>query len=88
MTGGATFFYFGCEPNEAKMRNGLDGWSATAPELPNGELMTVTATNPKQVQHIRGLGFIRLLASGSWHHAHHLMMVRGEFDHEHMAHQR
>jgi len=26
--------------------------------LPNGELLTVTATDPKEIQHIRGLGFI------------------------------
>ena len=35
--------------------------------LPNGELLTVTATDPKEVQHIRGLGFIGLLASGGHH---------------------
>jgi hypothetical protein len=74
-------------PEWAKMANGLNGWSAKASELPNGELMTVTATNPKEVQHIRGLGFIGLLASGSWHQPHHLAMAKGEFDHEHSAHQ-
>ena len=64
-----------------------NGWSAKATELPNGELLTVTAMNPKEVQHIRGLGFIGLLASGSWHQMHHLAMAKGEFDHAHLTHQ-
>ena len=73
-------------PAWAQMANGHDGWRAKASQLPNGELLTVTTTNPKEVQHIRGLGFIGLLASGSWHQAHHLAMAKGEFDHEHLAH--
>jgi hypothetical protein len=74
-------------PAYAQMANGHNGWSAKASELPNGELLTVTATDPKEVQHIRGLGFIGLLASGSWHQPHHLAMAKGEFDHDHLAHQ-
>jgi hypothetical protein len=65
-------------PEWAKMANGYNGWSTKTAPLPNGELLTVTATVPKEVQHIRGLGFIGLLASGSWHQQHHLMMARGE----------
>ncbi|MGA8755585.1 MAG: hypothetical protein WB611_04530 [Stellaceae bacterium] len=65
-------------PEWAEMANGLNGWSVKVGKLPNGELMTVTAGNPKEVQHIRGLGFIGLLASGSWHQMHHLMMAKGE----------
>lgn len=74
-------------PAYAQMANGHDGWTAKTSVLPNGELLTVTATDPKEVRHIRGLGFIGLLASGSWHQPHHLAMARGEFDHEHLAHQ-
>jgi hypothetical protein len=74
-------------PAYAQMANGYNGWSAKATELANGELMTVTATDPKEVQHIRGLGFIGLLASGSWHQPHHLAIAKGDFDHEHLAHQ-
>ena len=65
-------------PEWAQMANGLNDWSAKVAPLPNGELMTVTATNPKEIAHIRGLGFICLLASGSWHQPHHLMMAKGE----------
>src|SRR5690348_13599403 len=50
-------------PAYAQTVNGLNGWTAKADTLPNGELLTVTATDPKEVQHIRGLGFIGLLAS-------------------------
>jgi hypothetical protein len=74
-------------PAYVQMANGHDGWVAKVSELPNGELLTVTATDPKEVAHIRGLGFIGLLASGSWHQPHHLAMAKGEFDHEHLAHQ-
>ena len=73
-------------PEWAKTANGLNGWTAKAASLPNGELLTVTATTLKEVGHIRGLGFIGLLASGSWHQSHHLMMAKGEFDHSHGVH--
>jgi hypothetical protein len=73
-------------PAYVQMANGHTGWIAKVSELPNGELLTVTATDPKEVEHIRGLGFIGLLAGGSWHQPHHLAMAKGEFDHEHLAH--
>ena len=73
-------------PAWVQMANGTNGWNAKAAPLPSGELLTVIATAPKEVQHIRGLGFIGLLASGSWHQPHHLAMAKGEFDHEHLAH--
>ena len=73
-------------PEWANMANGLNGWTTKTAALPNGELLTVTATNPREIEHIRGLGFIGLLASGSWHQQHHLMMAKGEFDHNHTAH--
>jgi len=66
--------------------NGHQGWSTKAADLPNGELLTVTATDSKEVQHIRGLGFIGLLVSGSHHQPHHLAMAKGEFDQEHLGH--
>jgi hypothetical protein len=65
-------------PEWAEMANGLNGWHTKTAPLPNGELLTVIATSPKEIEHIRGLGFIGLLASGTWHQAHHLMMAKGE----------
>ena len=64
---------------QAREINGLNGWSAKAEPLPNGVLLTVTAADPKEVQHIRGLGFIGLLVSGSHHQPHHLAMAKSEF---------
>ena len=73
-------------PAWAETMNGHQGWSTKAALLPNGELLTVTATDPKEIQHIRGLGFIGLLVSGSMHQPHHLAMARGEFDYQHLGH--
>jgi hypothetical protein len=70
-------------PAHARSISGLNGWRASAAPRPNGELLTVTASDPKEVRHIRGLGFIGLLASGSHHQLHHLAMAKGEFKHEH-----
>src|SRR6516165_8064036 len=42
-------------PTYAQHVTGLNGWTAKTAALPNGELLTVTATDPKEVQHIRGL---------------------------------
>lgn len=63
--------------------NGVHGWRTKAAPLPNGELLTVTATDPKKVLHIRALGFIGILVSGMHHQPHHLMMAKGEFVHGH-----
>ena len=59
----------------------LNGWSAKAEPLPDGVVLTVTSSDPQQVQHIRGLGFIGIMVSGSHHQAHHLAMAKGEFVH-------
>ena len=72
-------------PAWAQTMNGQSGWTAKTTSLPDGELLTVTATDPKEIQHIRGLGFIGLLVSGSMHQPHHLAMAKGEFDHEHLS---
>ncbi len=61
----------------------LNGWSANTEPLPNGATLTITASDPSEVQHIRGLGFIGILASGSHHQLHHLAMAKGEFTHTH-----
>jgi hypothetical protein len=68
-------------PAHAHEINGLNGWSAKAEPLPNGELLTVTSSDPQQVQHIRGLGFIGILASGAHHQPHHLAIAKGEIVH-------
>jgi hypothetical protein len=70
-------------PAHAAEINGFNGWSTRTEALPNGMRLTVTASDPKEVQHIRGLGFIGLLTSGSHHQPHHLAMAKGEFAHQH-----
>jgi hypothetical protein len=72
-------------PAWAQTMNGYQGWSTKAASLPSGELLTVTATDPKEIQRIRSLGFIGLLVSGSHHQPHHLAIAKGEFDHEHLG---
>jgi hypothetical protein len=62
-------------------RTHLNGWSTKTAPLANGVMLTVTAADPKEVTHIRGLGFIGLLVSGSHHQPHHLAMAKGEFMH-------
>ncbi len=59
-------------------RTQLNGWSARTDPLPDGVLLTVTSSDPEQVTHIRGLGFIGIMVSGSHHQLHHLAMAKGE----------
>ena len=66
-------------PAHATALNGLNGWSAAAAAVPDGVLLTVTARDPEEARHIRGLGFIGLMVSGAHHQPHHLAMARGEF---------
>jgi hypothetical protein len=70
-------------PAHAQELNQINGWNAKTEPLPNGILLTASSSDPQQVQHIRGLGFIGLLVSGSHHQPHHLTMAKGEFVHSH-----
>ncbi len=65
-------------PAHAQELNGLHGWTAESSPLPDGVLLKVTSAEPGDVAHIRGLGFIGLLVSGSHHQPHHLAMAKGE----------
>lgn len=65
-------------PAHAPMINGHNGWQVVANLLPNGALLTVTASDPKEVPHIRGLGFIGLMATGAHHQTHHLAIAEGK----------
>lgn len=70
-------------PAHAHELNQMNGWSARTDPLPNGIRLTVTSSDLKEVAHIRGLGFIGLLVSGSHHQVHHLAIAKGEFAHQH-----
>lgn len=65
-------------PAHAAALNGVHGWAVASSPLPDGVRLIVTAADAKEVAHIRGLGFIGLLASGPHHQAHHLAMAKGE----------
>jgi hypothetical protein len=72
--------------------DGQKGWSAKTSPLPDGVLLTVTTTDPKEVAHLRGLGFAGIMVEGSHHQAHHLAIAKGEPMHaagaEHTEHVR
>jgi len=70
-------------PAHAREIDGLHGWHTKTEALPNGVRLTVTADDPKETAHIRGLGFIGILASGAHHQPHHLAIARGEPMHAH-----
>jgi hypothetical protein len=71
-------------PAHAQEINGINGWSAKTELASNGVLLIVTATDPKEVQRIRGLGFIGILVSGAHHQAHHLAMAKGTLPRAHL----
>jgi len=70
-------------PAHAQSINGRNGWSTKATITPIGVIFMVTSADPKEVQHVRGLGFIGILVSGSHHQPHHLAMAKGQFGHAH-----
>lgn len=62
----------------APMIDGLNGWTVRADISATGATLRVSATDAKEVAHIRALGFYGLMASASHHQAHHLALARGE----------
>ena len=65
-------------PAHAHELNGLSDWHSKTEALPNGVRLTVTSRTAAEIAHIRGLGFIGLMVSGSHHQPHHLAMAKGE----------
>ena len=65
-------------PDHARDIDGLHGWTVRTTPLPNGVELTVTASNPAEVQKIRALGFMGIMVLGSHHQMHHLAMAKGE----------
>ena len=68
-------------PAHARELARVPGWTALTETLNDGVRLTVTAPEPREAAHIRGLGFIGLMASGAHHQAHHLAMAKGEHVH-------
>lgn len=68
-------------PAHARELNGMNIWSATTEDLPNGVRLTVTTSDSKQVLKLQSLGFMGLMVQGGHHQVHHLAMARGTFQH-------
>jgi hypothetical protein len=64
-------------PDHAHDIDGMNGWAVRSETIPNGVVLTVTATSPADVQKIRALGFMGIMAQGT-HQPHHLAMAKGE----------
>lgn len=54
----------------------VPGWDAKAESIADGVVLTVASADPTQAVHIRGLGFVGLLASEAPHEIHHLAMAQ------------
>ena len=70
-------------PEHARDIDGMNGWTVRTTALPNGVELTVTASNPAEVQKIRALGFMGIMVQGGHHQMHHLAMAKGELLHTH-----
>lgn len=54
----------------------VPGWDAKAESIADAVVLTVASADPMQAVHIRGLGFVGLLASEAHHEVHHLAMAQ------------
>lgn len=52
-------------------------WHLDAAPAPDGMLVNVTARSPQGLARIKALGFFGMLAEGSHHAVHHMMLARG-----------
>src|SRR5579864_8225201 len=65
----------------AATMDGVDGWHFEAATAEGGAVLTVRPP-AKDMEKLRGLGFIGVLTRGMHHQMHHLMIARGENPHE------
>lgn len=59
--------------------DGVQGWTMSAEEIPDGAAMTVTGDPAR----IRALGFVGLMTVGMHHQDHHLALAAGADPHRH-----
>lgn len=59
------------------------GWTASVTDLDDGTLLQVTSERVGEAEHIRGLGYIGLMATGSHHQEHHWLIATGGQPHVH-----
>ena len=58
-----------------------NGWNYDAARIPEGASLAVTVSDPHDMGELKALGFIGVLAKGSHHQMHHLMMATGQMSH-------
>ena len=63
------------------------GWTMQSSKRDGQYQLIVTTTKPTEVDKIRGLGYIGLLAIGNHHQIHHWSMAKGQNPHQAMHHQ-
>ncbi len=63
------------------------GWTMQSQRQKDGYEITVTTSKPSEVDKIRGLGYIGILAYGKHHQAHHWAMATGRNPHQVMHQQ-
>jgi hypothetical protein len=61
----------------AETMSGTGGWTYAATERPDGAILTVTVPSPVDLVKLRALGFIGVMARGTHHQQHHLMIATG-----------
>jgi len=57
------------------------GWTMKAVASDGSWTVTTTTSNASEVERVRGLGYIGLMARGSHHQAHHLAIAKGDNPH-------
>jgi len=62
------------------------GWKMQATKADRTYQFTVTTLKADEVDKIRGLGYIGLLATGNHHQSHHWAMAKGQHPHHNMDH--
>ncbi|MDF2118581.1 hypothetical protein PY365_23690 [Roseiarcaceae bacterium H3SJ34-1] len=92
MDGGIRFVVTGAEAVRNSIRrmvmahsaamNGIDGWRFEAAEIEGGATLSVQAP-AKDLDKLRGLGFLGVLTRGMHHQDHHMMIARGKSPHDH-----
>lgn len=66
----------------ASVMNGVGGWRYGAKEIADGAALTVVVSDPADIQKVRALGYIGVMALGSHHQMHHLMIAQGMNPHQ------
>lgn len=65
-------------PAHARTIDGVNGWVVSAQLTASGGKLTIKASDTKEINHIRGLGFYGIMATGNHHQSHHYSIALGQ----------